>query len=178
MNDTVLADMPIWKRWVVQLARDVAGLLPSVNGGCPPGGMMMWGTATPPTGWLICDGSSVLRATYPNLFNAIGTAYGAADGTHFTLPDLRGRSPIGAGTGSGLTNRALNNAYGAETVTLDATTMPAHFHYYGTSSFLGAAGSANGTSFNQSNYTTSTEGSGGAHANLHPVFALHTIIKT
>jgi microcystin-dependent protein len=51
---------------------------------------------------LLCQGQSVLRATYPNLFSAIGTTFGAADGTHFTLPDMRNRFPIGAGTSAAL----------------------------------------------------------------------------
>ena len=56
----------------------------------PTGAILPWSTATPPTGYLECSGASVLRATYPNLFAVIGTDYGSADGTHFTLPDLRG----------------------------------------------------------------------------------------
>ena len=56
----------------------------------PSGQVAMYAMATPPIGWLECDGSSVLRATYPNLFAAIGTTYGSADGTHFSLPDARG----------------------------------------------------------------------------------------
>lgn len=63
----------------------------------PPGVMLPYGGAAAPTGWLLCDGSSYLRATYAGLFAAIGTAYGAADGTHFNVPDLRGRAPYGLG---------------------------------------------------------------------------------
>ena len=40
-----------------------------------------------PVGYLLCDGASLLRASYPALFSAIGIIYGAADGTHFNLPD-------------------------------------------------------------------------------------------
>ena len=49
-----------------------------------------------PSGYLLCNGSSLLRASYPALFNAIGVIYGAADGTHFNLPDFRDRMLIGA----------------------------------------------------------------------------------
>ena len=48
-----------------------------------------------PPGWLICAGQSVLRSAYPKLFAVIGTLYGSADGTHFNVPDLRGRVPGG-----------------------------------------------------------------------------------
>lgn len=52
---------------------------------------------------LIADGRSLLRTgTYSRLFTAIGTLYGAADGTHFNLPDLRGYNLVGADLGRGL----------------------------------------------------------------------------
>ena len=52
-----------------------------------------------PTGWLYCDGSSILRSgTYANLFSAIGTTWGSADGTHFNVPDLRGAFLRGTGS--------------------------------------------------------------------------------
>ena len=49
-----------------------------------------------PSGYLLCNGASLLRSTYPTLFSAIGTIYGAVDGTHFNLPDYRDRMIIGA----------------------------------------------------------------------------------
>ena len=52
-------------------------------------------------GWLLADGSAVSRTTYATLFAIVGTTYGAGDGsTTFNLPDLRGRMPMGAGTGA------------------------------------------------------------------------------
>lgn len=56
----------------------------------PTGTILAWSTETPPTGFLECDGSSLLRATYADLFAIIGTDYGYADATHFNLPDYRG----------------------------------------------------------------------------------------
>jgi microcystin-dependent protein len=55
----------------------------------------------PPAGWLLCDGSSVSRSKYPNLFAAIGLNYGFADGISFNLPDLRGRFLRGTDNGAG-----------------------------------------------------------------------------
>jgi len=52
--------------------------------------------ASIPSGYLLCDGSSLLRTSYAALFNAIGVIYGAADGTHFNLPDFRDRMLIGS----------------------------------------------------------------------------------
>ncbi len=56
----------------------------------PVGTIVAFGGTVAPAGWVFCDGSSVLRSTYSNLFTVIGTAFGAADGTHFNVPDLRG----------------------------------------------------------------------------------------
>jgi len=52
-----------------------------------------FGGATPPAGFLECNGASLLRTSYADLFAAIGFAWGAVDGTHFNIPDLRGRFP-------------------------------------------------------------------------------------
>ena len=59
----------------------------------PAGALITWPTETPPDGWLERDGSSLSRKTYAALFAVIGTMYGTADGTHFNLPDDRGRFP-------------------------------------------------------------------------------------
>ena len=61
--------------------------------GVPVGAEMLWPTETPPTGWMEEDGSSLVRTTYPALYAVIGTMYGAADATHFNLPDARGKFP-------------------------------------------------------------------------------------
>ena len=57
-----------------------------------PAGMIApfgpYGGTSAPGGWLLCNGSSLLRADYPVLFAVIGTSYGSIDGSHFTLPNL------------------------------------------------------------------------------------------
>lgn len=58
----------------------------------PPGTILEWGGPTAPSGYLLCTGASLLRTDYPELFSAIGTNHGAADGTHFNIPDHRGRA--------------------------------------------------------------------------------------
>ena len=86
-------------------------------------------------------GQAISRTTYANLFNLIGTSYGAGDGaTTFNLPDLRGyllagkddmggaaASRITAGA-SGIDGTVLGAAGGAQTVTLITAQMPAHGH--------------------------------------------------
>lgn len=65
-----------------------------------PGSVITFAGATCPAGSLLADGTSYLRATYPNLFTAIGTANGTADGTHFNVPDYRGRFLRGVDSGT------------------------------------------------------------------------------
>ena len=93
------------------------------------GSIQMFAGSVAPNGWLVCDGSNVSRSAYNNLFKVIGTTYGAGNfNTTFTLPDMRGRCPIGVGTGASLTARTLGSNVGAETVTLAQTNLPPHTH--------------------------------------------------
>ena len=65
----------------------------------PPGIVLTFGGSTVPEGFLLCNGSAISRSTYAQLFEAIGTIYGAGDGsTTFNLPDLRDRFIEGAGS--------------------------------------------------------------------------------
>ena len=85
------------------------------------GDIKMGGWAAAPTNWLLCQGQAVSRATYAALFAVVGTSFGVGDGaTTFNLPDLQGRSPLGAGTGAGLTARTTGTKVGVEDVTLSA----------------------------------------------------------
>ena len=80
----------------------------------PIGSIVPYGGATAPTGWLLCNGQAVSRTTYADLFAAIGTSFGAGDGsTTFNLPDLREATTKGAGL-SGKTN----NHYDSDGVAL------------------------------------------------------------
>jgi len=93
----------------------------------PPGLLVPFAGSNVPSGWLLCDGSAVSRTAYANLFSAIGVTWGAGDGVAtFNIPDLRGRGPIGAGQGQGLTNRTLGNTFGEETHQLSVSEIPAN----------------------------------------------------
>lgn len=97
------------------------------------------GPTTPDAKWLPCDGSSLLRSDYPDLFTVIGTTYGSVDGSHFTLPDLQGRVPIGEGSGSGLSPRAIGDQGGEETHVLTIGELASHVHGTGNSALLGTS---------------------------------------
>lgn len=91
------------------------------------GTVQMFAGTTAPNGWLICNGAAVSRTKYARLFSVLGTTYGAGDGsTTFNLPDLRGRFPLGVGTGTatGHTAHALADAGGNENLV-----VPYHAHY-------------------------------------------------
>jgi microcystin-dependent protein len=102
--------------------------------------MLPYGGASAPAGWLLCYGQSLLRASYVDLFAAIGTAYGAADGTHFSIPDLRGRVPagkddMGGSAASRLTSTTMTPdgvtlaaVGGAQTHTLITSELAVHSH--------------------------------------------------
>lgn len=64
-----------------------------------PGIISMYGGATAPEGYLLCDGAAVSRVTYAALFAELGTIWGAGDGLNtFNLPPLQQRFPVGKGT--------------------------------------------------------------------------------
>lgn len=154
------------------------------TGAVDTGTVSMFAMAVP-SGWLECDGSAVSRSTYSALFSAIGTVWGAGDGsTTFNVPDLRGRAPIGVGTGATLTARNLGTIGGAENHTLSTGEMPAHSHGFTGDAVLrytGSAGSYNLPSAGTDvvlNITMTNTGGGGAHNNMQPWAALRFGIKT
>ncbi len=79
-----------------------------------PGTIAYVGMNSTPTGWLKANGAAVSRTTYAALFSAIGTIYGAGNGsTTFNLPDLRGEFPRGFDDGRGIdSGRAIGTAQG------------------------------------------------------------------
>ena len=65
------------------------------------GTILMWATASAPTGYLACNGTAVSRSTYSALFAIIGTTFGSGDGsTTFNLPNYTNRMPYGATVGA------------------------------------------------------------------------------
>ncbi len=144
-----------------------------------------------PRSWALCNGQLLPISQYSALFSILGTTYGGDGVTTFALPDLRGRAPVHAGHGPGLSNYSLGERTGTETVTLTEAQMPAHTHTMGAN--------ANGnppTSSDPRNRTLGssniyddglpeatlqsqplgTTGGGQAHSNVQPVLAVNFII--
>jgi len=126
-----------------------------------------------PIGWLKCEGQLLPISEYTPLFALIGTTYGGDGQSTFALPDYRGRTLIGVGTGPGLTPRMLGEQGGATTATLTAANLPAHSHTIGANTGAGTTSNpANGVLANtgaldkefslSSNTTMSPTGSAGS----------------
>ena len=81
-----------------------------------------------PRGWALCDGQLLAISQHAALFSILGTTYGGDGRTNFALPDLRGRSPVHAGDGAGLSDVRLGERGGAETSQLTVAELPAHAH--------------------------------------------------
>lgn len=117
------------------LILDSAGVT-AETGNIPAGAVQAFAMQTVPSGWLECDGAAVSRTTYATLFAAIGTTFGAGDGTTtFNLPDLRGYFVRGWDHGRGVdtgrvfgstqTSQNLAHVHAAGTLL-----MPNHGHPY------------------------------------------------
>jgi len=104
--NTVLSDFvrgPIFKSIMETQYGNVYKPAPRID--IPTGGIVQYGGVSAPTSWLFCDGAAVERSTYADLFAALGglsSPYGMGNNiSTFNVPDLRGRVPMGAGTGAG-----------------------------------------------------------------------------
>jgi microcystin-dependent protein len=161
----------------------------------PAGTIIQSAAVNEPTGWFNCDGRILLKTQYGALFAAIlytySTSFSGSD-LSFNIPDLRGRTSVGTGNGSGLTNRSLGQTGGAETHTLTTNEMPSHSHTSnatGGSVGLITANGAN-TAINVDSsptepniyaapvaLTINNTGSGQAHNNMQPFIVLRYLIK-
>ena len=151
-------------------------------GGLLPAGLeALWAGAVAPAGWHLEDGSALLRATFVALFAAIGTTYGAGNGsTTFNVPDMRGRTPVGRDSGQSEFD-VLGETGGAKTHTLTTAEMPSHTHLTGISTTQAAATTSGFDSalvkFAQNLTPTSVTGGNAAHNNLPPYRVRNFIIK-
>jgi microcystin-dependent protein len=97
----------------------------------PVGGMLDWGSATPPTSFMECNGQALSRTNFPVLFGILGTTFGAGDGsTTFNIPDMRGYFARGWSNGSSVdSGRTLGTTQADEFQThTHSITDPQHQH--------------------------------------------------
>lgn len=103
----------------------------AIESSIPTGSMSLFAGGVAPDGWLFCRGQSLNRAAYPALFAVIGTTFGSLDGDSFTLPDMRGRFPVGLNSADS-TFDALNEQGGSKDAIVVAHTHtgPSHTHSF------------------------------------------------
>lgn len=171
-----------------------------VNNSVPAGGLMMWPTASPPVGWLLCNGTAVSRTTYATLFAILGTTFGVGDGsTTFNLPNYTNRSPVGAGGlyATGATGGSKDAVVVSHTHTGSGTTSSAGAHVHQIPNISGPDNrdggvfnyttnwnsgtrdtSSAGSHSHSISFTIDNAGSSGTDANMQPYLAINFIIKT
>lgn len=175
------------RSYLLQVLSDIAAT--------PPGSIIPYAAATPPTGWLLCDGAAASQTTFANLFAVIGTTYDDTPGAgNFNVPDLRGRLPVGLDNMGSTSANVLTDAQadvlggvlGGETHTLVTAELPLHTHQYDDQYVAAVTGGSlsgptvvNATSdfVESTGRTTTSTGSDSPHANVQPSMALTYLIK-
>lgn len=164
----------------------------TIPGAAPTGSVVDFAGSTAPTGYLVCDGASYSTTTYANLFAVIGFIFGGS-GSSFNVPDCRGRTSIGSGTGTSLTARTLGQNFGEENHLLTTAEIPSHGHSANTviytgltsdslfnaavSAYVSANANQYGKNFNNV-VSISNTGGGAPHNVVQPSIVFNKIIKT
>lgn len=156
----------------------------------PTGTIVNFGGTVAPSGWVLCDGASYLKAgAMAGLFAVLGVGFGG-DATHFAVPDYRGRSAVGSGQGVGLSNRTRGLTGGEESHLLLDGEMANHAHnnseplewvdFSGPRASVAAGTDYGGVVTFDSVAPGATQQDGGNsdHNTMHPFLVTAFIIKT
>ena len=144
-----------------------------------------------PRGYIFCQGQLLDISQHSALFSLIGTSYGGDGQNTFALPNLACRAAVHQGQGPGLSNYAIGQSIGVETVTLTPTQLPTHSHSVSASSASGSSGPAgafwaqpgSGLSYSpvpnapMNAAALALAGGNRPHENMMPFLALHFIIS-
>lgn len=142
-------------------------------------GFLWFGSAVPTSEYIFARGQSLLRADYVELSTIFLSIYGSVDGTHFNVPDLRQRFPIGLDSAGPTATNTLNKFGGTTQETLTEAQIPAHDHdlqNFSQGGFPAGLG-VNAWYPGGGTVTTDSTGGGGAHNNMPPFRVVDFIIK-
>ena len=160
----------------------------------PLGTILPFASETVPEGWVLCDGREISIEDYQDLYDLIGTTYGPGDSafwaqvffpaTTFNIPDLRGRTIIGANDMGGeqsdilaIHQAAIGQIGGEEMHQLTEAEMPSHSHDFpkstGSSNNIGPSGGV----YSSGGWETNSAGGDQPHNNMQPYLALNYIMK-
>jgi microcystin-dependent protein len=172
----------------------------TIDNAIPIGSIQSYAGSSAPTNWLICDGTEQAVSSYPTLDSVLGTTYGSrtngsggAGSSHFRLPNLKGRVPVGRDAAQSEFD-ALAETGGAKAVTLTSAQsgVPAHSHGINEAStnFLVITGrgvgagnlSASGTTVNRdtsglSIQNNTAQNAASSHENMPPFLVVNYIIR-
>ncbi|RDS81683.1 microcystin-dependent protein [Dyella monticola] len=149
------------------------------------GQIMLTGFGFPQRGFALCNGQLLPIQQNTALFSLLGTYYGGNGVNSFALPDLRGRTPVGAGT-----TYNQGQVLGVENVSLTQAQMPSHQHMMNATNQAGTIRDPNNTIYgapssesiyaapNNSliplvNTQVQNTGSGAPHSNMQPFLAIN-----
>jgi microcystin-dependent protein len=149
-----------------QFIRDDGTLVVPGSASAPTGTITMWGgaIASPPAGWLICNGAAVSQAGYAALYAILGTKYGVDTGGNFTLPNFSNKFAYGANEGASAGNASVGSAGGLTPAANDSAVTAATGATTGSFSDVGSGSSVPA-------YTHT-------HNAMPPYLAVSFIIKT
>jgi microcystin-dependent protein len=153
----------------------------------------MFGFNFAPRGWVFCNGQLISISQNTALFSLLGTTFGGNGTTTFAIPNLQGRTPIGARQGPSLSDYVLGQSGGAATHALSVAELPAHTHSLAVVAAAdGAADRANARGNvlakpSDSSYTTAvadttmapatvSASGGNAHNNMQPYVGINFCI--
>ena len=187
VENRIFQERALTKADVTKVSADLSAAMAAV---VPVGSILPFVGGQAPTGFALCNGQTLDRTQFAELFRLIGTKYGTTNSNNFKVPDLSGRFLVGVGTGY-----SLGDTGGSQTVALTAAQMPIHSHDVtgkadqagraGVGMYASNVGGGSGwqvlsttESGSLSGLTTTSAGGGQAHENRPPYFALEYIIRT
>ncbi|MCP4549541.1 MAG: phage tail protein, partial [bacterium] len=145
-----------------------------------------------PVRWAFCDGQILQVSQNDALYSLLGTTYGGDGVTTFALPDMRGRIPVHAGRGPGLSQRNLGERSGVEIVTLTTAQLSSHSHPLQVSTDVadsdnpadhvldqpsGSAYTESGPTVSMDSSTITAVGGNQSHNNMMPYLCINFIIS-